>query len=344
MDLVGIDIGEFEGHPAAAVEVDHREHGGRAGRVGQPVHGEAGDGAGGVGHGSRLHVVGCAALLRHPGRGKVHHLAGPVPGAGEPVLPVGAAVGGRRRRSGRGGPVRGLDRHYVAPSQEAAVGEGSALPDLSRNRCGRTVVSYGLGDPQDDRLHAVGQRHDRDGLARASMLQSRGQQQRGVSGGCVAHRGDQRIDEAARLGAHGLERRGHGPAVETGDGKAINVGGGVQPAVIQRGLPGLQRSRAQHMGAEALLPGAGAVPTWCAPAFCDLQRAAGAPEVLGQHRPIGVVTNQQRGGAVAGGGLVGAGGQAVSGVGGDHQRPAAPSQSSAQRADPGADRTPEVES
>ena len=136
-----------------------------------------------------------------------------------------------------------------------------------------------------------------------------------MGGGCVANRVDERIHEAVGLGADGLECRGHRPAIEAGDRKAVDAGRAVHAAAGQGSLPRLGRGRTQDVGAEALLPRARARSAGDPPALGDLERAGRSAEVLGQQRPIGVVAHQHRGGAVAGGGLVGAGGKAVTGVG-----------------------------
>ena len=96
-------------------------------------------------------------------------------------------------------------------------------------------------------------------------------------------------------------------------------------------------------GAEALLPRARARVARDPPALGDLERAGRSAEVFGQHRSIGVVAHQRRGGAVTGRGLVGASGQAVTGVSGHHEGGITSSQRSVQRTDAGSDRAPEVE-
>ena len=165
-----------------------------------------------------------------------------------------------------------------------------------------------------------------------------------MGGGCVADRVDEGIHEAVGLGADGLEGDGDRPAVEAGDREAVDAGRAVNTASVQGGLPRLGRGRTQDVGAEALLPRARARPAGDPPALGDFERAGRSAEVLGQHRPIGVVAHQHSGRAVTRGGLVGAGRQTVTGIGGHHERPATPSQRGVQRTDAGADGASEVES
>ena len=128
--LVGVDVGELDRQPAAAVEVDDREHDRRAGRVGEPVDGEGGDRARGVGH---RDVGGVAGLRRQV------HLAVVVRRADEPELPVRRAAGRRRRRAGRLGPARRLDRR-ARPASAGTCRRRSAR----RRRPGRRPAAAGV--------------------------------------------------------------------------------------------------------------------------------------------------------------------------------------------------------
>ena len=120
-DLVGVDVGELDRQPPAAVEVDDREHDRRARRVGQAVDGEGDDRALHVGQRHGVHLVGVLAVARHARRRQVHHAGVALLRADEAELPVLAARGGRRRHARRLGPARRLDREHAPPREELAV-------------------------------------------------------------------------------------------------------------------------------------------------------------------------------------------------------------------------------
>jgi hypothetical protein len=116
-----IGVGDLEGVPPAAVEVDHRVDERRRRGEGQPVDGVRGHRAGHLGQPRGAHLAGRAAAVADPGRGQVHEPADVTPGAGEAELPAFAA---RARRAGRAvgfGPPRRFGDELPAPGQVAGV-------------------------------------------------------------------------------------------------------------------------------------------------------------------------------------------------------------------------------
>ena len=127
-----------------------------------------------------------------------------------------------------------------------------------------------------------------------------------------------------------------------GDDELVDVvggerGGGEGP------LPGLAHERPVGDLAEALLPRAGAFAPGDAPALEELLGRDAGTEVLGDHRTVGVVAEEDRSSAVAAGGFVGGRGETTTLIGGDHERRHAGREGRAQRTRTGAQRTTEVE-
>ena len=117
---------------------------------------------------------------------------------------------------------------------------------------------------------------------------------------------------------------------------------GAQLGGLQRRVPRLLAERHVLRLAEALLPDLRAALARLTPPVDELLGGVTLPEHGGQQRPVGVRTDQERGGAVAAGGLVGAGRQAIASVGGDHEHRVAPVERREQRRHPGPDRAHEV--
>ena len=169
-----VDVGELHRQPAAAVEVDHREHHRRARRVREAVDGEGDDRADGVGHG---HGGGVARLRREV------HLAGVVGRADEAELPVARPAG---RRWPTGGPARA--GAAARPAARRASAGRCRSRSARRPRPARRRAAAGghdgerLGGPEEQHVGAVGERHERDDLARASRrLERGGEQERRVA-------------------------------------------------------------------------------------------------------------------------------------------------------------------
>ncbi len=124
--------------------------------------------------------------------------------------------------------------------------------------------------------------------------------------------------------------------VHTGDDDALDLVGG-EVGRLQRRVPGLLDERAVLDLAEALFPRPRTRRARSAPPLEELLGRARAAEVFGDDGAVGVVTDEQRARAVAGGRFVATGGESAALVGGDEQHRAA----TGERGPHGADRRPE---
>ena len=243
--LVDVDVGELDRQPAAAVEVDHREHHRRARRVGEPVDGEGGDGAGGVGH---RDGGGIAGLRRQV------HLAVVVRRADEAELPVARAAGGRRRRAGRLGPARRLDRQQAAPAQVGAVGDRRAGRRPGRRRGGPGVHDgerVGGAEQQRRRRRRPARRARSPG--RASAASSAAVSSEGGLGGAGVADGGRRGRPTSRSPTPSfLASAGVGPGVGAGDDDVVDLVGH-QPGRLQRVVP-RRLARAARSGSRRSAP------------------------------------------------------------------------------------------
>ena len=317
-DVGGVHVGELDRRPAAALEVHHCEHHGRAGGVDELVDRVRDHPADHVGHGDRFHVVDGATVHGDPGRRQVDGTAGAVSGADEAELPGLGSAGRRGRGAGGFGAAGRLGGEHAPPGEELAVGEWGTRGHLVRHRHDRGEIGDRYGDLEDEGVGAVGQRQEGDDLAGGGDVEGGAQEQGGLSRTGVADGGrqvaHQSVDGYAERADDGLV----GPAVGTGDDQVVDPVG-LDAGFGQGRAEGLGTERDVAGLAELLLPLLGAHVAGRAPAVEELVGGGAGTDQLGDHRPVGVVAHQQGGGGVATGGLVGTAGQAGADVGGDHQ-------------------------
>ncbi len=139
-----------------------------------------------------------------------------------------------------------------------------------------------------------------------------------------------------------LGQRGVGAGVRAGDRDAVDLVGH-QPGRLQGIVP--SRLPERHVAGlpEALLPDLGAVVARRSPAVEELRGGPAAAGELGDHRAVASVTDDERGGTVAEGGLVGPSGQPRSQVGAHHEVGAPTAQRGVERPHRRAHRTVGVE-
>src|SRR5581483_8311753 len=141
-DLVGVEVGELDREPAAAVEVDDREDDRRARRVHHAVDRERRDRAAGIGHRHGVHRVDPRPVGRDPLRGQVDRAGLAVAGADEAELPRLAPGRGARRHTLRLGTARRLEGHHPAPREELAVPDRRAgLYDATASVARNSITS-----------------------------------------------------------------------------------------------------------------------------------------------------------------------------------------------------------
>ena len=213
----------------------------------------------------------------------------------------------------RGGSTVTSSRHvrYFAYGRSAA-----AASCVATGRAGR-YVGQRAGRAKDRDVDAVGQRDERDHLARRRLLERVAEEQRRVRGAGLADARGEIVGDALRPEPrrHALHR----PRVRTGDDRDVDLVC-AERGRLERGLPCRVDERLILGLAEALLPLARARVARCAPPVDELLGSRRAREVLGDHRAVGVVADEDRGGAVSLCGLVGARRQTDADVGG--RRPA----------------------
>jgi hypothetical protein len=301
-DLGRVDIGQLDRQPAAAVEVDHREHDRRRRRVGEPVDRERHDGAGGLGHrpvavvgGGRGQVDGALAALR----------------ADEAELPVRGPGRRRRRGPGRLGAPGRLDRQEPPPGQRLPVRDRAAAADLVGHRAG---VRAGLGAavggervrrPEDQHVSAVGQDHQRQGLPGLGVVESGSQQQGRVGGTGETDGGGEPVPSRVDLlsDAQLAGEPADGPGLRPGDQDLVDLVGD-EAGALEGVLPGPLADGQVAALAEALLPQLGPRVARGAPAVEELLGDARLADQVGE-QALALPHEQGRTG-VAAGRLVGA--------------------------------------
>ena len=138
---LGFGVGDFDGAPAAAVDVQDRLNHRRGRRIGEVVDGVGDDGGSQRRHGCRVHLVSGPAATAHPHRRQVNESTVAAACSGETELPFLGPCGGRRRGAVRLGAAGRLEFDQAVPRQVGQMRHHDALGAL--NTHGRGLASLG---------------------------------------------------------------------------------------------------------------------------------------------------------------------------------------------------------
>ena len=219
--------------------------------------------------------------------------------ADEAVLPVEPPLGRGGRHARRFGSVGRLHRQHAAPGQVLGVAERVVAGGGLRGHRGRRAeLGDRVGGTEEERVDAVGHRHQRHDLARLGALEQRREQKGGVGRTGEAEVLGERVGHVDTCGAEPLRQPRRGAGVRAGDRDARHLRD-VQAGVLEPLLPRRGREVGVALLAEALLPAAGPQVARGAPAVEELPGGGGAAEVLGEQAVGLAVADQQRGTGVA---------------------------------------------
>ena len=242
------------------------------------------------------------------------HRAVVVGGSDEAELPVAGATGRRRRRAGRLGPARRLDGEQAAPAQVGAVVDRRTACRLVLDGRGRRPRRDGVGRAEQHDVGTVGEHDQRDdlpGLARArARPQERGRLGRPEVADRAARSPPTCRSPTPSFLARAATARAWVPAMATWSTwsatSSAYFSASSHAAMPEGHVAGL---------AEPLLPHLRAQVAGRAPPVEELLGGPAAADRVGEQRRVGLVGDEQGGGPVAEGGLVGPARQTAAEVG-----------------------------